>query len=134
MLCRVFHKSKTESNTQLSPQNVYDTITTAVGDNFADAAQLMLPGCNNNYLHQVITSESHAPHHQNPNNNLQTFSQLNPNFLHQLHPSRVNEMLMIDSKCQEDDYGFLLDMDFEESIMGDEMNLVMEDMKFEYEF
>ncbi|KAK1355777.1 Protein CUP-SHAPED COTYLEDON 3 [Heracleum sosnowskyi] len=125
VLCRVFYKSKTESNTDQSPQNVYDTKATAGADNFPDAAQIMLPaGCNNNYLHQVISSQSHAvPHHQNPNN-LETFSELNPNFLqisNQLHAHRVNEMIMISSKCDEDQYGFVLDMDFEESNIGDGM-------------
>lgn len=135
VLCRVFYKSKTESNTQLSPQNVYHhTEATAGGDNFSDPAQIMLPACNNNYLHQVITSQSQAPHHQNPNN-IQTFTQLNPNFLHQLshqlHTDRVDEMIMVSSKCDEDQYGFLFDMDFAERNVEDGMTLNVEDMKFE---
>lgn len=139
VLCRVFYKSKTESNsTELSPQNVYDAEATAGGDIIPDAAQIILPGCNNNnYHHQIISSQSPAaPHHQNPNN-LETFSQLNPTFLqlsHPFHTDHINELIMINSKFDEDHYGFLLDMDFEESNMGDGRASNTEDMKFEDEY
>ncbi|KAL1826019.1 hypothetical protein DCAR_0313647 [Daucus carota subsp. sativus] len=140
VLCRVFYKSKTESSTELSPQNVCHSEATAGGDIFPNAAQIMLPAPfnkNNYHLHQIPSSQNPAPHHQNPNT-LQTFSQLNPNFLqlsHQFHTDDLSEMIMIKSKCDDEDpYGFLLDMEFEESTMGDGMASSMEDMKFEDDY
>ncbi|XP_017241031.1 protein CUP-SHAPED COTYLEDON 3 [Daucus carota subsp. sativus] len=139
VLCRVFYKSKTEINSQLSPQNVYHSEAKFAGAHtFPHSPQIMLPAaCNkNNYhLHQITTSQSPAPHHQNPNN-LPTVPQLNPNFLHlshQIHTNHLNEMIMLKSACDEEDpYGFLLNMEFEaESYMGGGMASSVEDMKFE---
>lgn len=114
VLCRVFYKSKTESNTELSPPNVYDAEVTAGSP---DAAQIMLPGCNNNYHQHIVDSKSLA----HPNN-LHTFSPLNPNLLllsHPFHTDHLNETIMINSKCEIDDYGFLMDTNFEDINSGD---------------
>lgn len=132
VLCRVFYKSKTE-NTELNPQIVYDAEAKAVGDTSPDAAKITLPGCNNKYHHQIVSSESLAPHPQNPNN-LQPFSPLNPNILllsHQYHSDHLSDIIMINSKCEKDDYRFLLDPNFEDISLGDGMASNMEVMEFE---
>ncbi|KAL8092995.1 NAC domain-containing protein 21/22-like [Apium graveolens] len=126
VLCRVFYKSKTS---ELSPQNVYDAEATAGSDTSPDAAQVMLPGYNNNRHHQhIVDSESLA----HPNN-LHSFSPLNPNLLilsHQFHTDHLNEMILINSKCEIDDYGFFMDPNFEDINSGDGTSN-MEEMKFE---
>lgn len=128
VLCRVFYKSKTESSTELRPQNVYDAEATAGSDTSPEAAQIILPGCNNNYHQHIVDSESLA----HPNN-LHTFSPLNPNLLlvsHQFHTDQLNDMIMINSKCEIDDYGFFMDMNFEDINPGNGTSN-MEEMKFE---
>lgn len=132
MLCRVFYKSKTESNIELSQQNVYDAEARAGGDTSPNAAHIMLPSCNI-YHNQTISSESPAPHdHQNPSNH-NTVSPLNPNLVllshHQFHSDHLNEMIMINSKYEIDDYGFLMDTSFEDMNSGDGTSNM--EMKFE---
>lgn len=120
VLCRVFHKTKTtENNHQLSPQDVFEAEATAADTSLVPHQILPL-----GYLHQ-----SPAPsQHQNPNpNNPLELSTLNPNFL------QLSQIMMINSKCEEDKYGYLFDMNFEESNLGSDgiMASNMEEMGFE---
>ncbi|PSS14034.1 NAC domain-containing protein [Actinidia chinensis var. chinensis] len=104
VLCRVFHKSKGSEN---SPQNIFDSTTYLATS----------PPIN----HTMITSFSQTPPHQNPNDTFQNLSPLNPNLL-QLSQEIINDASIsgINSKCA-DEYGFLFDLGFEESSLGDGM-------------
>lgn len=123
VLCRVFHKAKTEnSNIEvLSPQNYVFDAKATVG-NTSPAAQILPLG-----YHLQITSNFSQNHpNQNPNNNQELLSPLNPNFL-QLSQAHADSL----ARVNEDEYGFLFDMSFDESNLGDGMASNMEGVRFE---
>ncbi|KAL7198569.1 hypothetical protein ACSBR2_020955 [Camellia fascicularis] len=122
VLCRVFHKGKGENSSIRSPQNVFESSTAGATSPYLDASppntDQTLP-CG--YHLQTITSFSQSPsHHQNHNSStLQNQLTLNPNFLQLSEEINNNPTINeINPKC-DDGFGFLLDMSFEESSLGD---------------
>ncbi|KAA8543378.1 hypothetical protein F0562_021127 [Nyssa sinensis] len=117
VLCRVFHKSKGENSDKLSPQNVFETTAGATSPSLAPSppSEQTFP-CGYHPITSFSQSTSHQIHNPSTLLNLATLS---PNFLHLYQEKNsivsVNE---INSKC-EDEYGFLFDMSFEESSLGD---------------
>ncbi|KAK3028145.1 hypothetical protein RJ639_039006 [Escallonia herrerae] len=112
VLCRVFHKSKGEGNNELSPENVFESTAGATSPALASPPALtdqitnLTCGCH----HFTSFSQSPPPTQNNdPSSNLMDLSAGNPNFLQLSH----------DANGAVNDYGFLFDMSFEESSMGD---------------
>lgn len=124
VLCRVFHKAKTENNNieVLSPQNYEFDAKATAGNTSPPAVQILPLG----YHHQITSNFSQNHQNQNPNNNQELLSPLNPNFL-QLSQAHTDIL----ARVNEDEYGFLFDMSFEESNLGDGMTSNMEGVRFE---
>ncbi|WOG87170.1 hypothetical protein DCAR_0206393 [Daucus carota subsp. sativus] len=123
VLCRVFHKAKTENTNQLSPQDTTARDTSPFSNHILPLGYFQ----NQEYNNQITAPV--PPPHQNPNNLLQ-FPSLNPNFLHlshQVHTNTsttlacVNDIMMTNSKGRDDQdhYRFLFNMNFEEADIGD---------------
>lgn len=127
MLCRVFHKAKTENSNQLSPQDVFEVHDAAPYDTSPLSNRNLPLAYFHHQQHNQITPQL-SPPLQNPNNLLQ-FPTLNPNYRQISHQAqtdtsttlaRVNDIMMMNSKCDDQSsYKFLLDMNFEEGHMGD---------------
>uniref|UniRef100_A0A5B7AE53 NAC domain-containing protein n=2 Tax=Davidia involucrata TaxID=16924 RepID=A0A5B7AE53_DAVIN len=144
VLCRVFHKSKGENGDKLSPQNVFENSTAgATSPNLATSDQTLACGYHP-LISQSPPGHDHQFIHNNPSSTLLNLAtSLNPNFLHlyQLDTNNINnaphhhlnDQIMY-SKCEEDDdqYGFLFDMSFEESSLGDGvLPSNLEEMRFD---
>ncbi|CAK9140610.1 unnamed protein product [Ilex paraguariensis] len=122
VLCRVFHKGKQENNDEHSQQNVFDKTAGVISPNLATSSP-----CG---YHQT-TSFCHSSPQNQIQSTLLNLSPWNPNFL-QLSRD-TNEVPingMMNSKC-EDEYGFLFDLSFEESSVGDGATSNLEEMRFD---
>ncbi|GAV70626.1 NAM domain-containing protein, partial [Cephalotus follicularis] len=122
VLCRVFHKSKAENSEKFSPQYMFETMATNSSMNLTASpptSQAMTFG------YQPIPSLSSAPAYYNHNQN----SLLN--LLQFPQEKNTNSVTEIGAKGEDDQYGFLWDMNLEESSMGDEVVSNLEDIRFE---
>ncbi|KAM7528122.1 hypothetical protein LguiB_031532 [Lonicera macranthoides] len=119
VLCRVFYKAKSEENS--TQQNGFDT-TGGGGDDVATSshyfASLSPPPT---HQHQATSFSQSSPHHNqnhNPSNiNLSLQSQPNPsplNVSRVINEAPIHEMF-INSRCEEDQYGYLFGVNFEDS-------------------
>ncbi|KAL1830934.1 hypothetical protein DCAR_0100891 [Daucus carota subsp. sativus] len=145
VLCRVFHKAKTENNNQLSPQDVFEVQEATAGDT-SPVSSNRIPPLGSYYHHQQhynhFTPQG-PPSYQQPNTLLQFPSLTNPNFLqlshHQPHTdtsttlARVNDIMTVNSKCEDqNDYKFLFhDINFEDGNMVDELDSDMHGIMFD---
>ncbi|KAM7527310.1 hypothetical protein LguiB_030720 [Lonicera macranthoides] len=138
VLCRVFHKAKSEENTL---QNGFDTTGGGGGATSPHYWASLSPLTHHHPFpcghHQATSFSQSSPRHsQNPNPNptninLALQSPSNPSSLHAprgTKESPINEMFS-NSKCEEDPYGFLFDMGLEDGASSD----IMEDMRFDAE-
>ncbi|CBI37132.3 hypothetical protein AAG906_040669 [Vitis piasezkii] len=125
VLCRVFHKTKSESSSKLSPQYVFDTTASASSPPTHDQT---LP-CG---YQQIPSFSPTHPHQNHDQTTLLNLAVLNPNLVHfasqEMNPcAAANE---INSKGSgADEYGFLWDMSCS---LGDGVpSSNLEDMRFE---
>ncbi|KAL8089119.1 NAC domain-containing protein 21/22-like [Apium graveolens] len=103
VLCRVFHKAKTENSNQLSPQDVLEVQDATAYDTSPLSNQNLHLGYFHNQQYNQITNQG-LPLLQNPNNLLQ-FPLLSPNYRQLSHPvqtdtstttlARVNDVMMM---------------------------------------
>ncbi|WJX11949.1 hypothetical protein P8452_02495 [Trifolium repens] len=118
VLCRVFHKGKTENSAKLSPQDMYETIAPSLTN------QTMPIG----YNQLASFSSSMTTHHCHPNEN-QNNSLMNLLQFSMDANTNCSSVTQISPKC-DDGYGFLWDMDLEDHHDGvSSSNL--EGMRFE---
>ncbi|KAK1356676.1 Protein CUP-SHAPED COTYLEDON 3 [Heracleum sosnowskyi] len=124
VLCRVFHKAKTENTNQLSPQDVFEVQDATAYDTSPLSNRNLPLGYFQQQQFNQMTAQGPLPL-QNPNNLLQ-FPSLNPNHrqLSQTDNSttlaRVNDIMMMNSKCDDqNNYRFLFDMNFDDGNMED---------------
>ncbi|XP_074343316.1 NAC domain-containing protein 21/22-like isoform X1 [Apium graveolens] len=143
VLCRVFHKAKTENINQLSPQDVFEVQEATAGDTSPLSSSNKISPLGfypYQQYNQIITPQA-PPSYQHSNNLLQIPS-LSPNFLQLSHQvrndtstttlTRVNDIMMINSKRDDqDDYKFLFDMNFEDGNIGDELDSNMHGIMFD---
>ncbi|XP_060197657.1 protein CUP-SHAPED COTYLEDON 3-like [Lycium barbarum] len=127
VLCRVFHKSKDENNNctnKLSPQNTYDAFITS--SNLSQCPDLHM---NSHSLHNYDIN------YQNPPDQISQNSNTVHHHLFDLLVKDHRETTRLSQCSQEDDqYGLLLDMDFEVPCFQDEgVHSSLEDMRFDDE-
>ncbi|KAK6937765.1 NAC domain [Dillenia turbinata] len=143
VLCRVFHKSKGEYSERLSPQNgTYETLDSknnALSPTLAASPPTELSQQTTAILpcsgYQPMTSFCQNPFHNDqnqPQNSLLNLANLNPNFLHTFSKLEGNRPSHNEVSFRTgDDYGFLWDMNLEESLVDGVNNPShMEDMRF----
>ncbi|KAI5394885.1 hypothetical protein KIW84_061492 [Lathyrus oleraceus] len=116
VLCRVFHKGKTENNGKLSPQDMYETIAPSL------TTQAMPIGYNYNQF--APFSSSMTTQHYNQNDSLLNLLQLSKET-----NTNCSSVTQISPKC-DDGYGFLWDMDLEDHHDGVESSN-LEGIRFE---
>ncbi|KAL5068062.1 hypothetical protein RYX36_018949 [Vicia faba] len=116
VLCRVFHKGKTENNGKISPQDMYETIAPSLTN------QTMPIGYN--YDQFASLSSSMTTHHYNQNDSLLNLLQLSKET-----NTNCSSVTQISPKC-DDGYGFLWDMDLEDHHDGVESSN-LEGIRFE---
>ncbi|CAK8571758.1 unnamed protein product [Lathyrus sativus] len=116
VLCRVFHKGKTENNGKISPQDMYETIAPSLTN------QTMPIGYNYNQF--APFSSSMTTHHYNQNDSLLNLLQLSKET-----NTNCSSVTQISPKC-DDGYGFLWDMDLEDHHDGVESSN-LEGIRFE---
>lgn len=139
MLCRVFHKAKTENTNHLSPQDVFEVQEATAGDTSppVSSSNKISPLA---FYHQYQQYNQIAPQGPPPyqhSNNLLQLPSLSPNFLqlsHQFHNdtsttlTRVNDIMMLNTKRDDqDDYKFLLDMNFEDELDSNMHGIMFDD-------
>ena len=121
VLCRVFHKSKGENCTELSPPIMFETSTHA--PSLTDQTSMPCGG------YQQISSLSTTPTHQSHGQSLLNLLQYS-----QEKNNNNNCSYEVSSKV-DDDYDFLWDMNIEENSLGDHhihgVGSDLEDMRFE---
>ncbi|KAK3193526.1 hypothetical protein Dsin_024836 [Dipteronia sinensis] len=132
VLCRVFHKSKSEDNsTQLSPPFLFDTTAANNASSYINSSGAVSPPLADRsctmpfgyHPHQISSSTSPYQNHSN-----QTSSVLD---LHQFSQEKnTNQITEITSKC-DDDYGFLWDMNLEETNLENGVASNMEGIRFD---
>lgn len=131
MLCRVFHKAKAENssnNNILSPQNTYEVgVVSSPNNNMDQYHALPFGGYRPN---MAATAVSQRPLHQSqklfdlmePESNQSSYTRL---------PQEMNKAPSND-QIAEDEYGFLLDMNFEDPSLQDEgVHSSIEDLTFD---
>ncbi|KAH7577683.1 hypothetical protein ACOSP7_001327 [Xanthoceras sorbifolium] len=129
VLCRVFHKSKSEDNSsKLSPPFLFDT--TAANNASSYINSVASPPLTDRstmpfgyHPQQISSSTSTYQNHSN-----QTSSVLN--LLQFSQEKNTNQITEITSKC-DDEYGFLWDMNLEETDLDNGVASNMEDIRFE---
>ncbi|EOX94424.1 hypothetical protein QUC31_004523 [Theobroma cacao] len=115
VLCRVFHKSKGENSSKLSPPMMFETSTHA--PSLTDQTM----ACAYQQISSLSTTPTHQSHGQSLLNLLQ-YSQ------EKINNNPANEV----SSKVDDEYEFLWDMNMEENSLGDHgVASNMEDMRFE---
>nr|UBT01670.1 NAC transcription factor 66 [Litchi chinensis] len=129
VLCRVFHKSRSGDNsTKLSPPFLFETtaannassyINSAASPALTDTSTMPF-----GYHPQQISSST--PPYQNHSS--QTSSRLN--LLQYSQEKNTNQVTEITSEC-DDEYGFLWDMNLEETSLENGVAPNMEDIRFE---
>ncbi|XP_045830919.1 protein CUP-SHAPED COTYLEDON 3-like [Trifolium pratense] len=118
VLCRVFHKGKTENSTKLSPQDMYETIAPSLTN------QTMPIGYNQFASFSSSMTTHHCHSNENQNNSLMNLRQFSKDA-----NTNCSSVTQISPKC-DDGYGFLWDMDLEDHHDGvSSSNL--EGMRFE---
>ncbi|KAI4301084.1 hypothetical protein L6164_034400 [Bauhinia variegata] len=124
VLCRVFHKSKTDNDAKLSPQLMLETSTTAPSLTLASSTTNQTLPCGYNQITSLSSMATHHRHHQNQNSlvNLLQFSRETNN------NSSVTQI----SPKGDDGYGFLWDdMDLEENSFQNGVTSNLDGMRFE---
>ncbi|TXG63839.1 hypothetical protein EZV62_010833 [Acer yangbiense] len=132
VLCRVFHKSKSEDNsTQLSPPFLFDTTaannaSSCINSSGAVSPPLTDRSCTMPFGYHPHQISSSTPPYQNHSN--QTSSVLD--LLQFSQEKNTNQITEITSKC-DDDYGFLWDMNLEETNLENGVASNMEGIRFD---
>ncbi|KAI9182789.1 hypothetical protein LWI28_028890 [Acer negundo] len=132
VLCRVFHKSKSEDNsTQLSPPFLFDTTaannaSSCINSSGAVSPPLTDRSCTMPFGYHPHQISSSTPPYQNHSN--QTSSVLD--LLQFSQEKSTNQITEITSKC-DDDYGFLWDMNLEETNLENGVASNMEGIRFD---
>ncbi|KAK7345762.1 hypothetical protein VNO77_16373 [Canavalia gladiata] len=118
VLCRVFHKGKTDNSAKLNPQIMFDTTTDPSLTLASSSPTNQTTPVGYNQLPSFSSSMATHHHHHHPNNN--------NSFMN----SCASNVTQISPKC-DDGYGFLWDMDLEENSFRDGMALNLDGMRFE---
>lgn len=118
VLCRVFHKGKTENNAKLSPQEMYETIAPSLTN------QTMPIGYNQFASFSSSMTTHHCHLNENQNNSLMNLLQFSKET-----NNNCSSVTQISPKC-DDGYEFLWDMDLEDHHDG-VASSDMEGMRFE---
>ncbi|KAK2648767.1 hypothetical protein Ddye_016256 [Dipteronia dyeriana] len=131
VLCRVFHKSKSEDNSsQLSPPFLFDTTAANNASSYINSGSAVSPpltdrSCTMPFGYNPHQISSSTPPYQNHSN--QTSSVLDLQFSQEKNTTQITE---ITSKC-DDDYGFLWDMNLEETNLENGVASNMEGIRFD---
>ncbi|OIT28621.1 PREDICTED: NAC domain-containing protein 21/22-like [Nicotiana attenuata] len=131
VLCRVFHKAKAENssnNNIVSPQNTYEVgVVSSPNNNMDQFHALPYDGYRPNMAAAAV---SQRPFHQRQ----KLFDLMEAENNQSSYPQLSQEMNKAPSNDQiaEDEYGFLLDMNFEDPCLQDGgVNSSIEDMRFD---
>lgn len=130
VLCRVFYKSRSENNNNLSPPSLYGN--TSPNSAASPTSEHALPN-----IHQNIITSFYQGENPNPSTSL-CLSPVQVGYFHTCSEDGDKELVprpstsnhnhrLIETKC-EDDYGFLFDMSFDYS---NGVASYLEDAKFD---
>lgn len=129
MLCRVFHKGKSgDDSTKLSPPFLFETTAANNASSYINSAASppLIDTANMPFGYHPQQISSSTPPYQNHSS--QTSSLLN--HLQYSQEKKTNQVTEITSKC-DDEYGFLWDMNLEETSLENGVAPNMEDIRFD---
>ncbi|KAK7393393.1 hypothetical protein VNO78_21947 [Psophocarpus tetragonolobus] len=137
VLCRVFHKGKADNSAKLNPQVMYEgTVPSLTLASSSPTNQTTSIGYNQLAPFSSSMATHHHHHHnipinqsQNNNNNNSLMSLLQ--FSRETNTNNSSTVTQMSPKCDDNGYGFLWDMDIEQSSFHDGVASNLDGMRFE---